>query len=89
MRRLVELGVPRFIYTDIARDGTLRGPNLAATRPGRAGRPRPRHRLRRHRHPRPPAASLATIGVEGAILGRALYDGALTLPEALQVAVAA
>ena len=55
MARLVELGVPRFIYTDIARDGTLKGPNFAALDRRRSGRARPRHRLRRHRHPRPPA----------------------------------
>lgn len=83
MARLVEVGVPRFIYTDIARDGTLKGPNLAAlTRVVRAVRV-------------PVVASggiasldhlrsLSKTHVEGAILGRALYDGALSLPDALR-----
>ena len=82
MRRLVELGVPRFIFTDISRDGTLRGPNFAAIgRLARAfrtpviasGGVTTVEHLRR----------LAKLGVEGAIVGRALYDGGLELAEAL------
>ncbi len=83
MRRLVELGVPRFIYTDIARDGTLKGPNLAAIEKA----------VRAVAVPVIASGGIATLDhlrrlsrmkVEGAILGRALYDGALTLPDALQ-----
>jgi len=83
MARLVEVGVPRFIYTDIARDGTMQGPNLAAlARVVRAvrvpvvasGGIASLDHLRR----------LAKTHVEGAILGRALYDGALSLPDALR-----
>jgi len=88
MARLVELGVPRFIYTDIARDGTLKGPNFAAL--DRA--------VQAVRVPVIASGGIATLDhlrrltrtkVEGAILGVALYHGALTLSEALQVAVAA
>jgi phosphoribosylformimino-5-aminoimidazole carboxamide ribotide isomerase len=82
MRRLAELGVPLFIFTDISRDGTLRGPNFAAI--GRlvrafqtpviaSGGVTTVEHLRR----------LAKLGVEGAIVGRALYDGGLGLGEAL------
>jgi len=82
MRRLAEMGVPRFIFTDISRDGTLRGPNFAAIRRlvrafqtpviASGGVTTVEH-LRR----------LAKLGVEGAIVGRALYDGGLELGEAL------
>ena len=85
MRRFAAFGVPRFIYTDIARDGTLRGPNMTALI--RAARTVPAaiiasggiasiDHIRR----------LARTGVEAAILGRALYDGAINLPDALRAA---
>lgn len=80
--RLAELGVQRFIYTDIARDGTLTEPNYDATqalvRPGgpaiiaSGGVGRIAHLQR-----------LATLGVEAAIVGRALYTGDVLLPDAL------
>jgi len=83
IRGLTELGVGRFIFTDIARDGTLRGPNFSAV--GRlvrtcrtpviaAGGVSTVEHLRR----------LAKLGVEGTIVGRALYDGGLELEEALR-----
>jgi phosphoribosylformimino-5-aminoimidazole carboxamide ribotide isomerase len=81
-QRLAALGIQRFIYTDISRDGTLRGPNFAATA-----------RLTKC-VPVPVIASggVATLdhirrlqktGVEGVILGRALYTGALSLKDVL------
>lgn len=82
MRRLAGLGVSRFVYTDIARDGTLLGPNFVAIeRAARvvnvpviaSGGVSSVDHVRR----------LAVIGVEGVILGRALYEGALTLKDAL------
>ena len=82
MRSLAELGVPRFIFTDISRDGTLRGPNFAAI--GRL--------VRAFRTPLIASGGVTTaehlrrlskLGVEGAIVGRALYDGGLELAEAL------
>ena len=88
MQRLAALGVPRFIYTDIARDGTLSGPNFAATaRAAKAvsvpviasGGIATVDHVRR----------LSRLGVEGAILGRALYDGSLSLSEALQALTSA
>lgn len=80
--RMAELGVRRVIYTDISRDGTLSEPNIAATgalvRPGgpaiiASGGVSTVDQMRR----------LAAVGVEGAIVGRALYTGDLSLREAL------
>jgi phosphoribosylformimino-5-aminoimidazole carboxamide ribotide isomerase len=82
--RMAQIGVQRIIYTDIARDGTLTEPNYTATaalvRPGgpaiiaSGGIAHTDHLVR-----------LAALGVEGAIVGRALYTGAITLPGALAV----
>jgi phosphoribosylformimino-5-aminoimidazole carboxamide ribotide isomerase len=76
------LGVQRFIYTDIARDGTLTEPNFAAlaelVRPGgpaivaSGGIAKIDHLVR-----------LADLGAEGTIVGKALYAGAISLPDAL------
>ena len=80
--RMAGLGVQRLIYTDIARDGTLSGPNFAAVSAlvERAAVPviaagviSSVEHVRR----------LSETGVEGAIVGRALYTGDLDLVEAL------
>lgn len=82
MRAMVELGVQRFVYTDITRDGTMTEPDFAAYRSAvkaveaaiiASGGVASLEHLRR----------LASIGVEGAIVGRALYDGRVELREAL------
>jgi phosphoribosylformimino-5-aminoimidazole carboxamide ribotide isomerase len=83
-----ERGVRRVVYTDIARDGMLTGANVAATAA-----------LARETGLRVIAsggvASLAdieqlkaneTVGIEGVIIGQALYTGAVSLPTVLQVA---
>ena len=80
--RLAGLGVPRFVYTDIGRDGTLTSPNfetvasLVSAVPAAiiaaGGVAEVAHLVR-----------LAELGLEGAIVGRALYDGRVRLPEAL------
>lgn len=80
--QMAEKGVQRIIYTDVSRDGTLTEPNYDATAA-----------LVRADGPAIIASGgiadvshlqrLATIGVEGAIIGRALYTGAIHLPDAL------
>ncbi len=81
-RELVALGVPRLMYTDIARDGALRGPNLAATAALVAAVSVPVIASGG-------VASLADltalrgIGVEGAIVGKALYERRFTVAEAI------
>ena len=84
-RELSTLGVKRFIYTDIARDGALRGPNLAALAEMQraidgagatliaSGGVSSLADLR----------AIAALGVEGAIIGKALYTGAINLAEAI------
>lgn len=88
IERLDLNGCARYVVTDVTKDGTLKGPNLellknvcAATKA-------------------PVVASggvaslddikalkeLVAIGVEGAIMGKALYAGAFTLADALRVA---
>lgn len=84
-RELAEAGVQRFIYTDIARDGTLEGPNLAAVAEmkgalsGRGTAVIASGGVSEVEHLR----QLSNLGVEGAIVGKALYTGAIDLPAAL------
>jgi 1-(5-phosphoribosyl)-5-[(5-phosphoribosylamino)methylideneamino] imidazole-4-carboxamide isomerase/N-(5'phosphoribosyl)anthranilate isomerase len=86
--RLEDAGCSRYVVTDVTKDGTLRGPNLDLLR-----------QITEHT-PKPVVASggvaslddiialreLVPAGVEGAIVGKALYSGAFTLAEALDVA---
>lgn len=82
------MGIQRIIFTDIRRDGKLAGPNLAAT--GDLARDSGLKVIASGG-----VASLEDIrqlkklepqGVEGAIMGKALYTGAVKLPEALAIA---
>ncbi len=87
IERLDRDGCSRYIVTDVAKDGTLKGPNLELLREVCAITTKP------------VVASggvssladlialreLISIGVEGAIVGKALYAGAFTLSEALEV----
>jgi 1-(5-phosphoribosyl)-5-[(5-phosphoribosylamino)methylideneamino] imidazole-4-carboxamide isomerase/N-(5'phosphoribosyl)anthranilate isomerase len=86
--RLEGAGCSRYVVTDVTKDGTLQGPNLDLLREITA------------RTTKPVVASggvsslddiialrdLVPLGVEGAIVGKALYAGAFTLAEALDVA---
>ncbi|WES65797.1 bifunctional 1-(5-phosphoribosyl)-5-((5-phosphoribosylamino)methylideneamino)imidazole-4-carboxamide isomerase/phosphoribosylanthranilate isomerase PriA [Microbacter sp. GSS18] len=86
--RLEAAGCSRYVVTDVTKDGTLRGPNLDLLREITS------------RTPKPVVASggisslddvaalrdLVPLGVEGAIMGKALYAGKFTLAEALDVA---
>jgi phosphoribosylformimino-5-aminoimidazole carboxamide ribotide isomerase len=79
---LEQAGVQRFVYTDIARDGVLMGPNLDALREMQQATSRPLiaaggvsalHDLQ----------ALAALGVEGAIVGKAIYTGDVDLAAAI------
>jgi len=86
--RLEDAGCPRYVVTDVTKDGTLRGPNVELLQQVC------------ERTDKPVVASggvsslddlialreLVPFGVEGAIVGKALYAGEFTLPAALDVA---
>jgi 1-(5-phosphoribosyl)-5-[(5-phosphoribosylamino)methylideneamino] imidazole-4-carboxamide isomerase/N-(5'phosphoribosyl)anthranilate isomerase len=87
LARLDADGCARYVVTDVHRDGTLTGPNLQLLRDVCARTDAPvvasggvssLDDLRA-------IAGLTDLGVEGAIVGKALYAGAFTLPEALAV----
>ncbi len=87
-QRMSGLGVVRLLYTDIARDGMLTGPDVETNaqlvrETGMAvlasGGVASGEDIRR----------LLPAGVEGVIVGRALYTGAISLPEAVSAAEAA
>jgi phosphoribosylformimino-5-aminoimidazole carboxamide ribotide isomerase len=76
-------GVERVIFTDISRDGMMQGPNIAATREfvtgaglkvtasGGVSCPADLTRL----------AALEPLGVDRAIVGKAIYEGAVRVEE--------
>jgi phosphoribosylformimino-5-aminoimidazole carboxamide ribotide isomerase len=81
----VQAGAAAILYTDISRDGTGVGPNVEAS-----------GRLARVLHPTPVIASggigalshlqaLALAGVPQTVVGRALYENAFTLQQALEL----
>ena len=81
---MVKIGVKRFIYTDISRDGTLTEPNFAAIA----------ELLAAVRKPIIAAGGISSLGhlrvlkqlgVEGAVVGKALYTGDIDLKQALDV----
>jgi len=81
-KSIAKLGVRRFIYTDISRDGTLTEPNFTAIA----------ELVNEIRLPIIAAGGISSLthlkilkqlGVEGAIVGKALYTGDIKLKEAL------
>ena len=87
-RRFEDAGVAALLFTDVGRDGMLKGVNIEATvdlaretalpviASGGVAGPADIEALRRH----------AGDGIEGVICGRAIYDGRLTLADALRLA---
>jgi len=80
-----DLPLAAIIYTDIARDGMLTGPNLAAMGEMQRAVKLPVIASGGVSNAADVAA-LAKIPMAGAIIGRALYEGKVTLPEALAAA---
>ena len=88
LARLDADGCARYVVTDVRRDGTLTGPNLDLLAAVTAATDRPVVASGGVSSLADLSAIAAVPGVEGAIIGKALYAGAFTLPEALAVAVA-
>jgi phosphoribosylformimino-5-aminoimidazole carboxamide ribotide isomerase len=84
--RLEEMGCPRIVFTEIERDGEMRGPSLRSLRrmcerlsvpviaSGGVGKPQDVRNL----------AELAGLGLEGVIIGRAVYERAASPAEAFK-----
>ena len=91
LARLDADGCARYVVTDVTKDGTLRGPNLDLLRSVCAATDRPVVASGGISELADLAAlaSLVPVGVEGAIVGKALYAQRFTLAEALAVVSAA
>ena len=85
LARLDSDGCARYVVTDVHRDGTLTGPNLDLLRDvcSRTSAPVVASGGVSSLDDLRAIAGLTDIGVEGAIVGKALYAGAFTLPQAL------
>jgi len=84
--RLEKAGCQRYVVTDVHRDGTLTGPNLDLLREvcDRTDRPVIASGGVSTLDDLRALAGLEPAGVEGVIVGKALYAGAFTVPEALE-----
>lgn len=87
LERLERDGCARYVVTDVTKDGTLKGPNLDLLKEVCAATKKPviasggissLDDIRA-------LAAMNSTGVEGAIVGKALYAGAFTLEEALEI----
>lgn len=85
IERLERDGCSRYVVTDVTKDGTLQGPNLELLKEVCAATKKPVVASGGISSLADISAlsSLHEIGVEGAIVGKALYAGAFTLHEAL------
>ncbi|MDA2807203.1 bifunctional 1-(5-phosphoribosyl)-5-((5-phosphoribosylamino)methylideneamino)imidazole-4-carboxamide isomerase/phosphoribosylanthranilate isomerase PriA [Nocardiopsis suaedae] len=84
--RLEAEGCARYVVTDVNKDGTLKGPNLELLSAvcARTDKPVVASGGVSALADLEAIASLVPEGVEGAIMGTALYEGAFTLQEALE-----
>jgi phosphoribosylanthranilate isomerase len=88
LARLDADGCARYVVTDVTKDGTLRGPNVDLLREvcERTNRPVVASGGVATLDDLAVLRTLVPLGVEGAIVGKALYAQAFTLGEALDVA---
>jgi len=87
-RRVADIGIERIVYTDVARDGTLTGPNIEQT-----------CKIARESGLKVTASggvssledlkclkAVSECGIDSVIVGKAFYEGRFTLQEALTLA---
>jgi len=88
LERLDRDGCTRYVLTDVTKDGTLQGPNVELLKQmcERTDKPVIASGGISNLNDLEVLRELTTIGVEGAIVGKALYAGAFTLVEAIEVA---
>lgn len=88
LARLDRDGCARYVVTDVTKDGTLTGPNIELLKSVCAATSKPVVASGGISNLSDIAdlVALTSIGIEGAIVGKALYAGAFTLGEALKVA---
>lgn len=82
-QQLASEPIAAIVYTDIAKDGMMAGPNLSAMAQMQAAVDRPVV-ASGGVTTKEDVAQLAAIPMDGCIIGRALYEGSLTLPEAIE-----
>ncbi len=87
LERLEQAGCARYVVTDVTKDGTLQGPNLELLSQvcARTNKPVIASGGIASLADLIALRSLVSLGVEGAITGKALYAGAFTLEEAIAV----
>lgn len=88
LERLDQDGCSRYVVTDVTKDGTLQGPNVELLKQmcERTDKPVIASGGISNLNDLQVLRELTSIGVEGAIVGKALYAGAFTLVEAIEVA---
>jgi len=88
LARLDRDGCARYVVTDVTKDGTLTGPNIELLKSVCSATSKPVVASGGISNLSDIAdlAALTSIGIEGAIVGKALYSGAFTLQEALKIA---
>ncbi len=88
LARLDRDGCARYVVTDVTKDGTLTGPNIDLLKSVCAATSKPVVASGGISNLSDIAnlAALTSLGIEGAIVGKALYAGAFTVGEALKVA---
>lgn len=85
MATMMASGATNFIVTDVARDGTMRGPNIELLSQLHAKLPAAKLVASGGIRDVADLAALQAIGIRDAIIGKALYEGSVTLKELAEV----